>query len=281
MTLEMDNCPYPDSLIDEEWKGSLTSARIVVPILLNLISPKTVVDIGCARGSWLKAFQENGVKTVRGLDGPWVDQSKLLIDKNSFRAVNLYESFEINGRFDLAVCLELAEHLPAKAAGPLIQALTLAAPLVLFSAAIPGQGGVGHINEQWPDYWQALFSQYEFRRLDPIRLHIWQDSRVAWWYRQNIFLFASADAIAESPTLQAEENHSARPELEWIHKEIFEDIRTCYEDIRARYEDICTRYEDINARYTPLTSLRGILREVPRVALRALKQRLPLRAKNI
>jgi hypothetical protein len=105
------------------------------------------------------------------------------------------------GRYDLAVCLEVAEHLPESSAADLVRALTAFAPVVLFSAAVPGQGGVGHINEQWPAYWKGLFEQHGFYRRDPIRPRIWTNERVHWWYRQNIFLFASRQKVEESRAL--------------------------------------------------------------------------------
>jgi len=268
MTVAIDNCPYPDTLIGMEWEPSLRSARIVVPILMNVISPNSVVDVGCAWGSWLKAFQENGVPVVRGFDGGWVDVDKLVIDQKNFRRVDLAEPFEIDGRFDLAVCLEVAEHLPDWAGRRLIQALTQAAPLVLFSAAIPGQGGHGHVNEQWPDYWASLFSTYGFRRLDPIRRHVWQNSQIAWWYRQNIFLFASDDAIVKSAALQAAAQDTSASEVEWVNKDIVDEMSIRYDEMRKRHEDLRISYAD-------LRTLGGMWRALPAVLLRAIQSRLP------
>src|SRR5205823_3545352 len=127
---------------------------------------------------------------LRGLDGPSVDASHLLIDPACFTPVDLARCPELAETFDLALCLEVAEHLPPRASRPLVRLLTRAAPLVLFSAAIPGQGGVGHRNEQWPDYWRARFAEFGYRRLDPVRRHVWQDPRVAGWYQQNLYLYA-------------------------------------------------------------------------------------------
>ena len=110
-----------------------------------------------------------------------------------------------DGRYDLAVCLEVAEHLPESSASDLVRTLTTLAPIVLFSAAIPGQGGVGHINERWPSYWKSRFEEHGFQRLDPIRPHIWKNRRVHWWYRQNIFLFAAREQIDHSESLRDEE----------------------------------------------------------------------------
>lgn len=246
MTTEEKNTLYTDALVEDDTEGSLQSARIIVPVLLNLVSPTSVIDVGCGHGAWLKAFYENGVRMIHGLDGPWVDQSKLLIDRSKFKVVNLRQSFEIDGQFDLSVCLEVAEHLPAKAARPLVRSLCVSAPLVLFSAAIPGQRGTCHVNEQWPSYWRSLFSAYGFRRLDPIRFHVWQDNRVKWWYRQNIFLFASADAFEKSAVLQAEERRTCGSQLECVH------------------EAILTRH----------ASVRDILQQLPGAAFLAIKRRL-------
>jgi hypothetical protein len=237
---------YDDTSVEVDTQGSLESARVIVPIVAALLHPKSVIDFGCGRGAWLKAFQENGVGVIQGLDAPWVDQSKLLIDSTCFRSVDLCQPCDLHGKWDLAVCLEVAEHLPQKASLPIVQALTSAAQIVLFSAAIPGQPGRGHINEQWPAYWRELFERQGFRRLDPIRRHVWQDSRINWWYRQNIVLYASEAAIAKSEALRVEEELAATMQDEWIHV------------------GILTRY----------TGLRRFLRELPRVTWQAIERRI-------
>ncbi len=104
----------------------------------------------------------------------------------------------------MAVCLEVGEHLPATAAPGLVQALTEAAPVVLFSAALPGQGGANHINEQWSWYWEELFAGQGFVRLDPIRPRVWRNPDVYWWYHQNTLLYAHRAALREHPKLAAE-----------------------------------------------------------------------------
>jgi SAM-dependent methyltransferase len=242
---------YDDDFFDSLTEGSLRSARVIVPILLSVIEPKSVIEVGCGRGAWLKVFHDNGIEILHGIDGSWIDQTKLLIDRSNFKIADFTGRFEIDGRYDLAVCLEVLEHLPPRAGKSLVRQLTEAAPLVLFSAAIPGQGGVGHTNEQWPNYWTSIFSDFGFRRLDPIRKQILMDTRVEWWYRQNIILFARDDAIANSSLLQAVE-HQGGAELEWIHRYVVKALL---------------------ARYADHTSLRVILKELPRAALRAIKHR--------
>jgi SAM-dependent methyltransferase len=209
---------YDDEFFDRHTDETLQSARIVVPHVLRKVRPNSVIDVGCALGAWLRVFAEHGVQTVQGLDGHYVDRSKLLIEKTDFTPVNLAESIrsdlgpvteKANGRYDLAVCLEVAEHLPDSSAPDLVRTLTTLAPVVLFSAAVPGQGGVGHINEQWPGYWRSRFQKHGFQRLDPIRRRIWKDERVHWWYRQNIFLFAAQEKVAASERLSDEERLAA------------------------------------------------------------------------
>jgi hypothetical protein len=153
------------------------------------------------------------------LDGSYVDQSTLLIERGFFTPSDLSGDFQIPGKFDLAICLEVAEHLPKERAAALVGRLTAAAPVVLFSAAVPGQGGTDHINERWPGYWRRLFNDQGYSMLDPIRPLIREDRRVRWWYRQNIVMFASAAAIRDNPALAAE---AARPiqEMEWVHQRL-------------------------------------------------------------
>ena len=205
---------YDDGFYQRHTQNTVKSARIIVPILLKLINSKSVIDIGCGLGAWLKVFSEYGITTVRGLDGYHIDTNKLLMNSAYFTPVDLTAPLNLEERYDLVVCLEVAEHLPEATAPTLIRTLTNLAPFVLFSAAIPGQGGREHINEQWPSYWKALFIENAFQRLDPIRRHIWQDNRVQSWYQQNIFLFGAREVIARSECLKEEEKLS---ELDLIY----------------------------------------------------------------
>ncbi len=169
---------------------TLESPRAVVPMLMQQIKPASVLDVGCGTGTWLKVFGEHGVRDYRGLDGDFVDRSKLLIDPNRFQACDLSHGFSLHRLFDLVLCLEVAEHLPASSAPVLIDSLCLHGEVIVFSAAVPGQGGQNHINEQWPDYWIHLFGERGFYVHDTLRPAIWDNPRISWWYRQNMFLFS-------------------------------------------------------------------------------------------
>jgi 2-polyprenyl-3-methyl-5-hydroxy-6-metoxy-1,4-benzoquinol methylase len=180
---------YDEAFFSRHTEETVQSARIIVPHVLRKVRPRKVVDVGCALGAWLKVFAEHGAEVIQGLDGQYVDSSKLLIGQDNFTPVNLVETIrsdihpimeKADGRYDLAVCLEVAEHLPESAAADLVRMLTTLAPIVLFSAAVPGQGGIGHINEQWPQYWKQRFEEHGFEQVDGIRRHIWNDRGVHW-----------------------------------------------------------------------------------------------------
>lgn len=217
---------YTKSFYATGEQGSLGSARIVVPILLDLMAPKrpqSAVDFGCGLGTWLKALQECGVSSVLGLDGNYVDRRRLLIRESDFRAADLEKSPPKVGPFDLAVSMEVAEHLPERSARPLVERLTEAAPVVLFSAAVPGQDGTHHINSRWPSYWAKQFDGFGFKMIDPIRPRIFSDQRVEWWYRQNAVVFVRREALPSYPQLAECGGSPSKLGLEWVHVDVAVD----------------------------------------------------------
>lgn len=165
------------------------SAGPVAELVLNWFEVESVVDVGCGTGAWLDAFTTRGVTDILGLDHGAVPRETLQIPTTSFMDVDLAEPPDLGRTFDLALCLEVAEHLAEPSAAELVVFLTSLAPVVVFSAAIPGQGGVGHINEQWPAYWSERFDAAGYACLDVLRPMLWGDQRVAPFYRQNLMLF--------------------------------------------------------------------------------------------
>jgi SAM-dependent methyltransferase len=183
---------YSDSFFSSIREGSERSAAQIVPIVTDLLRPESVIDVGCGTGAFLNSFKSHGVRDVLGVDGEWAQP---LLDTSEFRRADLSKPLGVDRRFDLVVSLEVAEHLPASSARTFVQSLAGLGPLVLFSAAIPHQGGTGHLNEQWPDYWAGLFSEHGFGLVDCFRAQLWDNREVEWWYAQNMFLYAAADRL--------------------------------------------------------------------------------------
>jgi SAM-dependent methyltransferase len=163
-------------------------------MILDIAKISSVLDVGCGVGTWLQVFAENGVTDYLGIDGDYVDRRVLQIPADRFRSMDLRQELDVGRRFDLACSLEVAEHLPSSIAGSLIGALVKAAPLVLFSAATPGQGGTHHINEQWQSYWVEHFARFGYLAVDCIRPRVTGNQDVEWWYQQNILLFCEPAA---------------------------------------------------------------------------------------
>ena len=116
-------------------KVARNSARACVPLLLNAFTPASVVDLGCGQAHWLSVWKELGVEDVLGVDGPGVrENSTLLISEDKFLEHDLTKNLDLSRTFDLALCLEVAEHLPPKTARTLVDTLTRLAPIVVFSA---------------------------------------------------------------------------------------------------------------------------------------------------
>lgn len=149
------------------------SAREIVPRILRWVEPASVIDVGCGVGTWLAVFREYGIQNVHGIDGDYVDRRMLDLPEVQFHATDLSRPFEIEPQFDLALCLEVAEHLPTESAGTLVRSLVRLSPVVLFSAAIPFQGGTHHVNEQWPEYWARLFGKEDYVVIDCLRKDLW------------------------------------------------------------------------------------------------------------
>jgi SAM-dependent methyltransferase len=199
----MTESPYTADFFKTDLAHSYASAKRIVPLVLGILPVRSVLDVGCGRGDFLRAFLEAGVADITGLDGAHVPRDQLVIDESVFHAVDLAHGFDFGRRYDLVVSLEVAEHLPADSADAFVDSLVRHGSVILFSAAVPQQGGTGHLNERWPSYWATRFGRHGYKLYDLLRPMIWDDQQVAWWYRQNTLLFATDAAAAASPQLAA------------------------------------------------------------------------------
>lgn len=207
---------YTSSFYREQREGSRRSASIVLPLIFEVIEPKTVVDVGCGVGTWLGVAKSMG-KEVLGLDGEYVDREMLEIPKENFSPTDVSKPITHPRRFDLALCLEVGEHIPTSSSETLVKSLISLADAVAFSAAIPMQGGNNHINEQWQSYWVELFSRHGYMPVDFIRSQVWSDERVEDFYAQNLIVFCSKALIESNPTLKASFERSPRNMFNLIH----------------------------------------------------------------
>lgn len=177
---------YSPAFFEHQAPIALSSARIVLPRVLDEVRATSVIDVGCGVGAWGHVAQQQGC-TVKGVDGN-VPGDQLLID--DFERVDLAGGYDCDG-FDLAICLEVGEHLPESSSAALIAGLCKAR-YVLFSGAHPGQGGVDHVNEQWGTWWARLFSANGYTGSSHLKWRHWPDNKVQDFYRENLLLFRSS-----------------------------------------------------------------------------------------
>lgn len=221
----MSQTKYDKHFYDEQQALSYRSARAVFPALFSLIpKPGSVLDVGCGLGTWLSALEKDwGIVDYLGVDGDYVQRDALLINPQNFRAHDLTKPYAANRRFGLAMSLEVGEHLPDEHASTLVQTLTAGSDVVLFSAALPGQRGTYHINEQFPEYWAEKFAAEGFAAIDALRKPLWHNREVALWYRQNMLLFIRTEALPqylENPALKAAYDKTDPQFLTRIHPEL-------------------------------------------------------------
>ena len=174
------------------------AARQIMAIVKETLPEiRSAVDVGCGVGTWLAVLKDLGVERIFGIEGPWLSRDLLQIPEDCFTSADLSVPLTLPERFDLAISLEVAEHLPPESAPIFVESLANLADFVLFSAAIPYQMGVHHVHLQWPDYWSGLFNQRGYVVVDVIRGRIWNDKSIPVWYRQNTLLFAKAERVRE------------------------------------------------------------------------------------
>lgn len=178
---------YDDKFYAQINDSAMISADIILPLVKKIIPFKTVIDVGCGQGAWGVSLNQN---EYTGIDGDYVSTDNLLIEKSQFIAKDLGEKFNLRKKFDLLISLEVAEHILPQNAGVFIDNLCRHSDTILFSAAIPGQGGNNHLNEQWQGWWAEAFILKGYTPYDIVRPAIWYDKRIPYYYRQNIIVYS-------------------------------------------------------------------------------------------
>jgi hypothetical protein len=180
---------------DSLWAESAACARLVLPRVFALWRPKSIIDIGCGAGPWLSVAGEEGIDELVGVDVPAAADATHRYGGMRFVPSDISQPLpDVGGPFAMAMSIEVAEHLPATSADTFVETLTGLAPVVLFSAAYPGQHGIGHINVQWPSYWAERFAARGFEAREITRLDTWKDPECPNVLRTGLLLFVSAEA---------------------------------------------------------------------------------------
>lgn len=174
--------------------------QIIMPLILQWVSPVSIVDFGCAEGAWLgEALRQNNDIEILGMDGDYINKERLKIPKECFRAVDLRQNILMEKRYDLAISTEVAEHLEEEFADIFIDNITKASDQVLFSAAIPGQGGTHHVNEQWQSYWVEKFRKRGYFCDYSVRNYFWNELKISSWRKQNLLFFSKKETQIAPP----------------------------------------------------------------------------------
>lgn len=239
---------------------SLDAASRILPRAVALLercgwTVRSCIDMGAGVGTWLAVARKLGIVDTVAVEGSWVRDIETAIPKEMYILADLSdEPLDLSQRFDLALCLEVGEHLPAPNAGRLVQTLSRLSDVVLFSAAIPHQGGTHHVNEQWPPYWASLFDAQGFRCFDVLRWSIWDDDGIRFWYRQNVLFYVQREKADVCRSLDLLPYRAFMPERPagCVHPR---------------------EYESLIA-YSQCPPVRVLLRAFPRALWRALEWRL-------
>ncbi|WP_147125830.1 methyltransferase domain-containing protein [Shimia ponticola] len=176
-------------------------ARNLASLLIKYHQPKSVIDLGCGMGFFLSAMKVHGAD-IHGVDGPWVADLDCAVDDSVYTIHDLNAPYRTEKRYEMASSLEVAEHLNAERSDDFVAELTALSDYVLFSAAIPGQKGAGHINCQWQGNWAERFASHGYRCFDPFRRQLFAMEEMAIWFKQNLLFFVKdgapvSDLLAE------------------------------------------------------------------------------------
>ncbi len=223
----MDKLGYDAGFYEIQKNMNISSAEQIVPLVLKLIrnedSSFSVIDLGCGSGNWLSVFKKHGCR-VLGVDGGDIPAEHLMISCDEFISHDFRNPFKSDQKFDLAVSLECAEHIPEDCSDEFLDSLTALSDIILFSAAIPHQRGNGHVNEQYQQYWVDKFNQRGYEYYDAIRKDVWNDGNVRAFYAQNIFLYVNRDSSFYKENKQKIEETNDPRTINMVNPRMWEDL---------------------------------------------------------
>ena len=238
----MDNTAIPSHLSEHTRLKESTryAATAVRAILEQWFDFQSILDLGCGTGNWLHCLSTGSNRTIQGLEMEIFDDATLSIPSSLILHLDLGRHVNLHRRFDLALCLEVAEHLDPACASTIVENCVRHSDIVLFSAALPGQQGLRHLNERPAEYWEDLFARHDYAVLDRIRPLIWNDPQIPIWYRQNLLLYARRSSEV-FPGIDARSRATARPmPLSLVHPEYLAYFSGQERHLRGTVESLST-----------------------------------------
>lgn len=182
---------YDDKFFRENVKISGDNSKECVDVILEFFKPNSVVDFGCGPGVYLKEFEKKGIK-ILGIDGSIYAKNNSVINKEKIIIKDFRKEINLNKKFDMAICFEVAEHMEKKFSNMLVKNITKCMDIIIFTAAKIGQGGMDHINEQTPEFWMNIFNKNGFRFEKKISEEMkkrMKEKNVVWWIPENLMVF--------------------------------------------------------------------------------------------
>ena len=176
-----------------------TDYTFIANVIFEKYKPRTVIEFGCGPGHLTKALSKLGIKVdaIDGFSTPDFDGfSNILFTTIDLNNEDQLSDFLDNKQYDIAICTEVAEHLNPTISQTLIKYLTKCSPVVVFSAAVPFQGGHGHINCRSRGFWHNIFIKHNFQLLDSLRNKLRENDNLAIWYKLNMLDYVSKDKHA-------------------------------------------------------------------------------------
>lgn len=232
MTQSAEDIPnYSHKYFDKHKMAARKSARHVVPFVMSVIRPISIADIGCGSGQWTKEFISNGVKRAYAFDAFASPCWGVADNSVDFQKIDLEDCVADFPDVELVCWLEVAEHLSKSSCNRILSYIVERTDAILFSCAVPGQGGTGHISERRLSDWVSDFKEFGFCCQDILRPRFWNDENISWWYRQNAVIFAKENSVASNairsfrlPTFRG---------MDLIHPDLFEVRRINNGDIKG------------------------------------------------
>ncbi|MEM2293577.1 MAG: methyltransferase domain-containing protein [Candidatus Bathyarchaeia archaeon] len=175
-------------LMRKLWKSEVNK---IVDVLYEEFRPDSVIDFGCSIGLYLLRFKEYGCK-VLGVEGSSFARKHSVIDPNLIILHDLRDPLILDRKYDMALCLEVAEHIHEFYENIFLDNICSAADVIVFSSAKPGSGGVHHVNEKPAAYWIVKFAERGFKPdyclTEKIKEKISGLKHIP-WIRDNIIIF--------------------------------------------------------------------------------------------